>query len=142
MDLPQHGGCLCGAVRFTLTSEPVVQGICHCRDCQKSSGATHLTQLAVPAPGVEITGRTTAYARPADSGHRVTRHFCSICGGPTHSTNDAMPGLIFLRATHLDDPERFAPAMEVYTASRPSWGGRFAVPASFEKMPPPDAMPI
>ena len=53
-----------------------------------------------------------------------------------------MPGMVFLRAVHLDDPEQFQPMMEVYTASRPSWGGRFDVPVSFEKMPPPDEMPV
>jgi hypothetical protein len=31
--------------------------------------------------------------------------------------------------------------MEVYTASRPSWGGHFRVGASFERMPPPAQMP-
>ena len=141
MNLPQHGSCLCGAVRFTLTSAPIVQGVCHCRDCQKASGASHATQLAVPAASLEIEGETRVYARPADSGNIVNRHFCVRCGSPTHSTNEAMPGMVFLRATHLDDPEAFEPAMEVYTASRPSWGGRFEVGTSFAKMPPPEAMP-
>lgn len=142
MKLPQRGGCLCGAVRFIVSTAPAVEGVCHCGDCQKVSGATHQTQLAVPAEGVEITGETRAYMRPGDSGNIVTRHFCLCCGSPTHSTNAGMPGMVFLRATHLDDPEAFAPAMEVYTASRPSWGGRFATPVSFEKMPPQEAMPI
>lgn len=142
MNVPQHGGCLCGAVRFMLSSAPAVQGVCHCRDCQKASGATHQTQLAVPEDGLELTGETRAYSRPAESGNVVTRHFCVRCGSPTHSSNTGMPGMVFVRATHLDDPEAFAPAMEVYTASRPSWGGRFATPVSFEKMPPSDAMPI
>jgi hypothetical protein len=142
MKLPQEGGCLCGAVRFTLTSEPAVMGICHCRDCQRASGASHSTQIAVPAPGVRIQGGTRSYASPADSGNLVTRHFCPTCGSGTHSTNAGMPGMVFLRATQLDDPEQFQPMMEVYTASRPSWGGRFRVGASFERMPPAADMPL
>ncbi len=142
MELPQSGGCLCGAVRFTLTSEPAVMGICHCRDCQRASGATHATQLAVPESGVRLEGETRSYSRPADSGNIVNRHFCATCGSGTHSTNDGMPGMVFLRATHLDDPEQFQPAMEVYTESRPSWGGRFDLVASFERMPPPQEMPV
>jgi hypothetical protein len=141
MNLPQQGGCLCGAVRFTLRSEPAVMGVCHCRDCQRASGASHCTQLAVPTAGVEMRCQTRAYDSLADSGNRVSRHFCPTCGGGTHSTNSAMPGMVFLRATHLDDPEQFRPMMEVYTASRPSWGGRFSVGASFERMPPAAQMP-
>ncbi len=142
MDLPQKGGCLCGAVRFTVNNEPAIMGVCHCRDCQMASGASHATQLALSADGVEIAGETRSYARPADSGNVVHRHFCAVCGCGTHSTNDAMPGMIFLRGIHLDDPEQFQPAMEVYTASRPSWGGRFEVGASFEQMPPAAEMPV
>ena len=96
----------------------------------------------MPAPGVEIRGETRAYESVADSGNRVARHFCPHCGCGTHATNSAMPGMVFLRAPHLDHPEQFRPMMEVYTASRPSWGGRFSVGASFEKMPPQANMPI
>jgi len=33
-----EGGCLCGAVRFTVVGDPVVAGACYCRDCQYASG--------------------------------------------------------------------------------------------------------
>lgn len=142
MQLPQSGGCLCGNVRFTIQAEPMVMGICHCRDCQMTAGTSQTTQIGLSTHGVELVGETATYSRPADSGNLIHRHFCRTCGSPTHTTNDAMPDMIFLRAVHLDDPEQFRPMMEVYTASRPSWGGRFDVPVSFAKMPPRDEMPI
>ena len=33
------GGCQCGAIRFALSAAPVKISICHCRMCQKASGA-------------------------------------------------------------------------------------------------------
>ena len=32
------GGCLCGAVRFSISGEPVVQLFCYCTDCRQVSG--------------------------------------------------------------------------------------------------------
>ena len=33
------GGCQCGAIRFALSKPPAKISICHCRMCQKASGA-------------------------------------------------------------------------------------------------------
>ena len=33
------GGCQCGAIRFAVKAAPVRVSICHCRMCQKASGA-------------------------------------------------------------------------------------------------------
>jgi len=29
------GACLCGRLRYTITAEPVMSAVCHCRDCQR-----------------------------------------------------------------------------------------------------------
>ena len=33
------GGCQCGAIRCAMTKAPAKVSICHCRMCQKASGA-------------------------------------------------------------------------------------------------------
>jgi hypothetical protein len=33
------GGCQCGAIRFALSAPPKKVSVCHCRMCQKASGA-------------------------------------------------------------------------------------------------------
>lgn len=32
------GGCACGAIRYKCSEKPIVELICHCRDCQRASG--------------------------------------------------------------------------------------------------------
>jgi hypothetical protein len=111
-------------------------GSCHCEDCRRSSGAGHSSHLAVPEASVTLTGETKAYDRPADSGNVVTRRFCPNCGAAVFSTNAAMPGMIFLRASSLDDLEVFKPQMHVYAFRAASWDRPADGMATFEKMPP------
>lgn len=136
MPTPFSGGCLCGAVRYTCDAEPMMAGHCHCEDCRRSSGSGHSSHLAVPEASVNLTGEVKSYVRPSDSGNPVMRAFCPTCGAPVFSTNPAMPGLLFLRASSLDDLEVFKPQMHVYAASAASWDApRPGLPA-FDRMPP------
>ena len=40
------GTCLCGAVRYEASAEPVFSGNCYRIDCQKEAGSGHLTVVA------------------------------------------------------------------------------------------------
>ncbi|MFN3511453.1 MAG: GFA family protein [Phenylobacterium sp.] len=130
------GGCLCGKVRYTCEGEPLMGGHCHCVDCRKSSGSGHCSHLVVPADSVKIEGAVATYVSPADSGNLVSRAFCPTCGAPVYSTNAAMPGQIFLRASSLDDPEVFTPTMVVYASRAPSWDRIEGGLPTFHEMPP------
>jgi hypothetical protein len=130
------GGCLCGAVRYSCSGEPMMAGHCHCEDCRRSSGSGHSSHLAVPEATVRLVGEVRGYARAADSGHMVTRCFCPICGAALYSTNDAMPGMMFLRASSLDDLEIFKPQMHVYASRAASWDHRAEGLPVFDAMPP------
>lgn len=141
MNLPFEGGCLCGAVRYECSAEPVINGHCHCVDCRRSSGTGHCSHMGVPEAAVKIDGETALYEAPADSGNIVGRRFCPTCGCAVYSVNSGMAGLVFLRASSLDDPEVFKPQVIVYTRSRPSWDKSDPDLPSFETMPPPETMP-
>lgn len=42
IELPFTGGCVCGAVRYGCTAEPVMMFKCHCRDCQRVTGGKEI----------------------------------------------------------------------------------------------------
>lgn len=130
------GGCLCGAVRYTTTAEPQLGAHCQCVDCRKSSGSGHCSHLVIAEDQVSIEGEPTRFDKPADSGNIVSRFFCGTCGAPVYSTNSGLPGMVFPRASSLDDPEIFKPSMIVYTARAPSWDVLDDTLLSFEAMPP------
>lgn len=121
MEQVLEGGCLCGAVRYRVTGPAAITGHCFCNDCRKTSGTSHATIAAFPAAALTVDGTLKRYARPADSGNVVTRSFCPECGSQIISENAAMAGMVFLKASSLDDPEVLTPQMTVYAARAPSW---------------------
>jgi len=37
--IKMEGGCLCGAIRYSISGFPISAEYCHCRMCQKGTGA-------------------------------------------------------------------------------------------------------
>ncbi|MGI9507890.1 MAG: GFA family protein [Geminicoccaceae bacterium] len=131
-----QGGCLCGAVRYE-GSDPKGGGHCHCIDCRKSSGTGHCSHMAVAESSFQVTGEVRFYDAPTDAGNTVSRGFCPTCGSAIYSTNSSTQGMVFVRASSLDDPDVFTPRMVVYTKRAPSWDLVDPSLPSFEEMPPP-----
>ena len=129
------GGCLCGAVSYEAKADPMVVAHCHCVDCRKSSGTGHGTHAALPEDAVEFSGEINFYDSPADSGNVVSRGFCPTCGSAIFSRNSAMPGMAFLRASSLDDPDAVTPSMIVYASRAPNWDKMDETLPSFAEMP-------
>ena len=73
----QSGGCLCGAVRYTLRNAPAGFGACHCTICQRISGGINLA-FNVEAADIEITGAEAV--RTYRSSEWAERSFCGTCG--------------------------------------------------------------
>ncbi len=115
------GGCLCKAVRYTVTAEPVTARICWCRVCQFLGAGGPTVNVCFPADAVTISGVLRDFAATADSGNRMHRKFCPACGTAVSSAAESRPHLVFLRAGTLDDPEVARPAMTIWTAAAPSW---------------------
>ena len=130
------GGCLCGAVRYESSAGPAFVGQCHCDDCRKTSGTDPSTLLAVPEAQFTLTGTLKYFDHPSDSGSVVSRGFCPECGAQIESRNSKVPGMVFVKASSLDDLEIAKPQMIVYARRAPSW--RLLDPdlPTFAEMPP------
>ncbi len=121
MTKPMSGGCRCGAVRYDFQAEPMFPGFCHCRACQKTSGAPHVAAFAIPSDALHVTGKLTSYEDKADSGGTVRTDFCPTCGSRLLGGSSNMPGLTVIFATGLDDPSGFKPGMHVFAGSAQAW---------------------
>jgi hypothetical protein len=128
------GGCLCGAVRYEISTPPLLSGICHCRNCQKQAGSAWSMLIGAPADALTISGEPKTYVDHGDSGEEVRRQFCGNCGSPLFSLAEAVPGIVFIKAGTLDDTQDFAPAVQYYVKSKQPWVDLGAIPG-FDTVP-------
>jgi hypothetical protein len=106
----RSGGCLCGAVRYTLRGEPFHVGMCHCGDCRKRSGSTYTVYGQWPLVAFETTGEYATYN--SDS-------FCPRCGSRLFSV---YPEGVELQLGSLDDPPfELVPEAELWIKRREPW---------------------
>lgn len=141
MTTPLTGGCMCGAVRYKCSAEPMATGNCHCRDCQQAGGGAFVSALAMPADAVKITGEVKYFDVATDSGNTSSRGFCPECGAWVFGGSTGMPGLMTVMAGSLDDPDRFAPGMNIFASSARPWARMDPALPKFEKMPDIEKMP-
>ncbi len=115
------GGCACGAVRYESRGEIEFSFHCHCRKCQRATGAGHASAFALPINDVELTGKIVYHEQIADSGHATYSGFCPACGSPLVSKTDQYPDRIYINAATLDEPSIFRPTFLVFEGMAQPW---------------------
>ena len=115
------GGCACGALRYRAEGEPLLQGLCHCRNCQRFTGSGHVGFIAFADDAVALEGETRRYGLAGDSGRTAMRYACAVCGSGVFGRSELMPGMVNLYAGSLDDTAQFKPRIAIFVRSRPAW---------------------
>jgi len=114
-----EGGCLCGAVRYRLDAAPDWSSHCHCRSCQRATGAAFTTWAGLKREHFEVTkGKITVCATSPG----VERGFCGHCGTSlTYVAEEGWPGQVSVLAPTLDDPGIVSPLSHVYVEHQLPW---------------------
>lgn len=113
-----HGGCACGAVRFTVSGAPKRGGLCHCMTCRKAHAAAFNPFLVYDPDAVRVDGAVT----PWESSPGYTRFFCGRCGSRVYADNQAQGHReLELSLGSFDAPGGFVPQYESWTIRREPW---------------------
>jgi hypothetical protein len=131
------GGCLCKAVRYRISAEPIITRVCWCRVCQYLGAGSGTVNTGFARNGIAVTGELSVYQSIAASGNVMRRRFCAVCGTPVFSESEARPGLVFVRSGTLDDASLINPAMTIWTAMAPRWACMDSTIPKFDEQPPP-----
>jgi len=112
------GGCLCGAIRYEARAEPLDAGWCHCRMCQRVSGAPAQSFAMFPlAAFVYIKGEPRIYVSSAIG----ERRSCGVCGSSLEFRARENPCEVSLNSGTLDEPSRVPPRKHIWVSSRIAW---------------------
>lgn len=111
------GGCLCGAVRYQASGQPLWACHCHCSVCQRQTGSAFSTFVGFPSDCV-----TWPKGKPAlyQSSELIQRGFCARCGS-TLSFHRAHVSELSVTAGSLDHPDSVDPQFHMMTSSQVSW---------------------
>ncbi len=115
------GGCLCGAIRYEVSSDPLMCVTCHCKNCQRQAGSALSIIVGIPEDALTVSGEVKTYNDTGDSGATVRRQFCENCGSPVFTRLDNADGMMFIKAGTLDDTSSLDPAFHCYTKSKQDW---------------------
>jgi hypothetical protein len=118
-----EGGCSCRAVRYRMTSRPLFVHCCHCRWCQRESGAAFALNALIESDRVvTLHGHPETVLTPSESGKGQKIVRCPACRVALWSHYAGAGDVLkFVRVGTLDEPDRFPPDIHIFTASKQPW---------------------
>ena len=122
-DFPVEGGCTCRAVRYRMTTRPLFVHCCHCRWCQRETGASFALNAMIEADRmVLLSGAPEAVDTPSNSGKGQKIWRCPRCRIALWSNYaGAGDAVHFVRVGTLDEPDRLPPDIHIYTSTKQPW---------------------
>jgi aromatic ring-cleaving dioxygenase len=120
---PLSGGCDCGTVRYRMETAPLFVHCCHCRWCQRETGASFALNAMIEADRVTLLGAEPEIVdTPSASGKGQKIARCPKCRVAVWSNySGAGPAVRFVRVGTLDEPDRLPPDIHIFTASKQPW---------------------
>jgi hypothetical protein len=118
-----EGRCTCGQVRYRMESAPLIVNCCHCRWCQRETGAAFAVNAMIETARLTLlAGDHVRVLTPSQSGKGQAILRCPECRVATWSHYaGAGDSLAFVRVGTLDEPDRLPPDVHIFTASKQVW---------------------
>ena len=124
------GGCLCGEVRYQINEPSIDTNYCHCRMCQRFSGAPVVAASTFPKDSLVITQGNPKYFETThehalfyESSLIAERGFCPNCGSSLfyRPLVRRWTDWIAVFTASLDNPENFGPVWHLGVESQMPW---------------------
>ena len=117
------GGCACGSVRFRMESAPLFVHCCHCRWCQRESGASFALNALIESDRLRVVdGEPEKTPTPSNSGKGQDIWRCPNCRVALWSNYAGFGDKVsFVRVGTLDHAERITPDIHIFIESKQPW---------------------
>ena len=110
----KEGGCVCGAVRFSVRGAPIRAGLCHCMTCRKAHASAFNPFLVFSPEQFEVDGELAEWS--TSSQYRL--RFCPTCGSRVYGGDGEE---IEVSLGSFDEPGLFEPQYELWVGRREQW---------------------
>ena len=120
---PLSGGCDCQHIRYQLESRPLFVHCCHCRWCQRETGASFALNAMIETNRFTLLSDDPEIVNtPSASGTGQLIARCPDCRIAVWSHySGAGKSICFVRVGTLDEPDHLPPDIHIFTASRQPW---------------------
>jgi len=120
---PAEGGCTCREIRYRVLTPPMFVHCCHCRWCQRETGAAFALNALIEADRVMLLhGKVEIINTPSNSGKGQKISRCPQCRVAVWSNYaGASDAIHFVRVGTMDNPDLLPPDIHIYTSSKQPW---------------------
>jgi hypothetical protein len=113
--------CHCGSLRATTSGDPLLVNMCHCKACQRRTGALASNGAAFAKAQVRIEGPSKVFERDGQPGRKVRFYFCPDCGTSLYWDADVRPDWYLLAVGAFADPDFPPPSVSIFEESKHTW---------------------
>lgn len=115
-----NGGCLCGAVRFTLSLPSKWCAHCHCTQCRREHGAGYVTWVGFEESAFDLLKgeEELAWYRSSED---ARRGFCSRCGSSMLFMSRRWPGEVHVALGCVEGTLDRGPQAHVFFDTHVDW---------------------
>jgi hypothetical protein len=113
------GRCRCEQVRFRMETAPIITHCCHCRLCQRFSGAAFRTSAMIERKHLTLLAGDGESFHGQNSQRQMR---CAACGCTLWSHHPDLGEVVaFVGVGMLDEGERLQPEAHYFTRSKHPW---------------------
>ena len=119
-----EGTCACGSITVEGEANADSVSVCHCTDCQTTSGSAFRVAVPVTGASFKVSGKPAIYLKTtADSGNPRVQAFCPTCGTSLYSTTpgEGPQAVYIVRVGMLKQRDQLMPKRQIWWRSARNW---------------------
>lgn len=110
--------CQCGQLKFEAESEPVLELICHCKDCQDALQADFANIAFFKLNETSVEGELAEKIYFAASDNETCRQYCDQCDTVMFDRSEGFPHLLGVMVSQLQPPFVSRPVCHVFVRDK------------------------
>lgn len=128
------GSCLCGKITFESNNNFDQFHLCHCAQCQKTTGSAHASNLFTTPDNITWLSGFELVKRFDVPGRAISKAFCTECGCGVPFLSGTGKALV-VPAGCLDGNPEIDPQDNIFCSEKAEWYDKAIGAKSFEKFP-------